>query len=105
MADASLAALLAGNDPLSPQILDALHAEQARDYVANPQNWQNTGIAGAIGRTLAGFLAPNNAGTVANIAAQRVAAQPDEAKLLAAPDAYSALAANPEQYSPIARAM
>jgi hypothetical protein len=106
MPDSSnLASVIAGNDPLSPQILDALHAEQARDYVANPANWQNQGIAGALGRTLAAFLVPNNTGTVADIAAQRVAAQPDEAKLLAAPDAYSTLAANPDQYSPLARAM
>jgi hypothetical protein len=106
MPDSSdLASVIAGTDPLSPQILDALHAEQARAYVANPANWQNTGIAGALGRTLAAFLVPNNTGTVANIAAQRVAAQPDEAKLLAAPDAYSTLAANPDQYSPLARAM
>src|SRR5580692_11094652 len=103
--DSSLAGLIAGTDPLSPQILDALHAEQARAYVANPANWQNTGIAGALGRTLAAFLVPNNISTVADIAAQRQAALPDQAKLLSNPDPYAALAAaTPGQYNGLASA-
>src|ERR1700722_16289480 len=101
MADASLASLLAGNDPLSPQILDALHAEQARGIVSDPANWQNQGIAGGIARTLAGFLAPSVSPQVSQIAAQRSAAQPDLAKLLAGADPYAELAANPGAYSPI----
>jgi hypothetical protein len=50
--------------------------------VSNPANWQNQGIWGGIGRSLAGFLAPSASPQVADIAAQRTAAQPDEAKLL-----------------------
>jgi len=68
-------------------------------------NWKDTGLAGAIGRTVAGFLAPNNSANLADIVAKRTAAQPDQAKLLANPDPFSELANNGAAYSPLARAM
>src|SRR5580700_3627019 len=105
MPDSSdLASVIAGTDPLSPQVLQALQAQQARDMVANPANWQNQGLFGGLARTLAGVAAPNPVPQVAQIAAQRQAALPDEAKLLSTPDPYSTLAANPNQYSPLAQA-
>src|SRR5580700_700135 len=105
MPDSSdLASVIAGTDPLSPQILQALQAQQARDMVANPANWQNQGLFGGLARSLAGVAAPNPVPQVAQIAAQRQAALPDEAKLLSTPDPYSTLAANPNQYSPLAQA-
>ena len=73
--------------------------------VADPANWQNQGIAGAVGRTLAAFLAPSATPLVSQISQARIAAQPDEAKLLSLPDPYGELAANPDKYLPLARSM
>ena len=104
-ANANLLSILAGTDPQSPEILQALHNEQARNVVMDSSNWNNTGLAGGIGRGLAAMLMPSAAPQVADITANRIAAQPDEAKLLANPDPYSELANNSTAYSPVARAM
>lgn len=105
MADASgLASIIAGNDPQSADILQAMHDEQARNYVHDPSNWQGGGLLGGFARVLASAAMPNNTGLVGQIAQNRVAAQPDEAKLMASPDPYAEAAANPGKYSPIAMA-
>src|SRR5580700_7088053 len=106
MPDSSdLASVIAGTDPLSPQILQALQAQQSRDMVANPANWQNQGLFGGLARSLAGVLAPNPVPQVAQIAAQRQAAFPDQAKLLSLDNPYAEIAgAPPGQYSNLAQA-
>jgi hypothetical protein len=106
MADNSLlSSVLAGQDPLSPQILQAIHNENARNYVQDPNNWQGGGLFGGLARMIAGAAVPNNAPTVADITQQRAAARPDQAALLASDNPFAAIAANPSQYSPLAQAM
>ena len=104
MADASLLSVLAGQDPASAQMLDALHTEQARQTALNPETWRGGGLAGGLASIIAGAVAPSASSQVANIAAQRTAARPDEAKLLASPDPFTEAANNPGAYNPLALA-
>lgn len=107
MADSSLlAAILSGNDPLAAQMLPAYQGAQLSQAALDPNFGHNEGWAGALAKTIAGFRGgamTNDA--VNNLVQQRMAAQPEEAKLLANPDPYSELANNPDAYSPLARAM
>lgn len=104
-ASAPLASILTGQDPRAAELLQAVHNEQARDYVQNPGNWQNGGLFGGLARIMASGLVPNNTPVVADLASQMNAARPQQAALLAQPNPFAAIAANPSAYSPLAQAM
>jgi hypothetical protein len=82
-------------------------AQQARTMM-DPSYGMNQGWGGALAKILAGATGngiPALQSAVQNVTDQRIAAQPEQAKLLASPDPYATLAANPNAYSPLARAM
>lgn len=102
MADPNLASILAGQDPLSPQILQGLEGAQLSQTAADP-----TASGGGWGGVLARFLAASQGHDMQNQAVQdttqaRIAARPELAQLLAQPDAYAAAAQG--QHSPLAMA-
>jgi hypothetical protein len=105
MADPNLlASILAGQDPLSPQMLQGQQGAQLSASAADPEYGRNQGIAGAIGKTLASFLGHDMQNQAVQGTTQaRLAAQPDLARLMASPNAYQDLAQNPQGYNPIAR--
>jgi hypothetical protein len=107
MADSStLASILSGNDPLAPQMVPAYVAAQQTQQMLDPNYGMNQGPFGALARVLAGATGYGQGGllsAVQNVTDARIAAQPEQAKLLASPDPYSTLAANPDAYSPLAR--
>jgi hypothetical protein len=106
MADASLLAqIIAGQDPLSAQMLQGQQGAQLAGAALNPEFGHNEGIAGALAKTLAGFSGHdmlNNA--VQNTTQARIGAQSDMARLLASNQPYQEMANNPGGYSPLARA-
>ncbi len=107
MADSSLlASIISGNDPLAPQMVPAYVAAQQTNAMLSPEYGMNSGPFGALAKVLAGATGYGQAGlkdAVQNVTDQRNAARPEIARLLASPDAFSALAANP-QASPLASA-
>lgn len=107
MADATapLASILAGQDPRAAELLQAVHNEQARNYVQDPNNWQGGGLFGGLARIMASGLVPNNTPVVSDLASQATAARPQQAALLAQPNPFAAIAAHPDAYSPLAQAM
>ena len=106
MADSSLLAqIIAGQDPLSAQMLQGQQGAQLAGAALNPEFGHNEGIAGALAKTLAGFSGHdmlNNA--VQNTTQARIGAQPDMARLLASNQPYQDMASNPGGYNPLARA-
>jgi hypothetical protein len=106
MADPNLlASIIAGQDPLSAQMLQGQQGAQLSGAALNPEFGHNEGIAGALAKTLAGFSGHdmlNNA--VQNTTQARIGAQPDMARLLASNQPYQDMANNPGGYNPLARA-
>ncbi len=101
---ADLASIISGTDPLAPLVLQAEQQQQQLNSARDASQWANQGIFGALARTMAGGAGGGAQNTLQQIVQQRSAAQPDLARLLAGNDPYGTLAANPDQYSPIARA-
>jgi hypothetical protein len=104
MADSNLlAAILAGQDPLAPQMLQGMQGAQlSATAAANPES-----TYGPIG-VLAKFLGASQGHDMQNSAVQnttqaRIAAQPELARLMANPNPYQELAQNPQGYSPLTR--
>lgn len=106
MADTNLlAALLSGSNPLAPQMLGGYQGAQLSDAALNPNFAHNEGPFGALAKTIAGFSGGNQLRQAIDATtAARQAANPDLAKLLANPDPYAALAANPSGFNPVAAA-
>lgn len=79
MADSSLlAALLAGNDPQSAQLLSGYQGSQLSNAAIDPNFGHNEGLAGALAKTLAGFRGGNMmSDAVAQNVAAREAARPE----------------------------
>lgn len=81
MADSSLlASIISGNDPLAPQMVPAYMAAQQSQQMLDPNYGMNQGPFGALARVLAGATG-NGQGAlkdaVANVTAQRQAANPE----------------------------
>jgi hypothetical protein len=103
MADPNiLAQILAGNDPLSPQIAQGLQGAQlSSDTINSPPAHGPFGV-------LAKYLGASQGHDMLNNAVQqttqaRLGAQPDMARLMASPNAYQDLATKPQDFNPIAR--
>ena len=97
---ADLASILAGNDPTAGEQAQAYNQQLlAAAQLAHP----SAGIFAGLNNALAMGGLNQVPGEVSNIAQQKVAAQPDLASAMAAPDPYQYMAANPGM-NPIARA-
>lgn len=106
MADASLASIISGTDPLAPLELRATQAQQLLNSVRDSSQWANQGPFGALARTIAGFQAPSMAqDTLSQIVQARQAANPDIVKMLAAPQGAASYAAANPNISPLAMAL
>jgi hypothetical protein len=105
MADPNLAAIFAGLDPLSAQILQGQQGAQLGAAALDPAFGHNEGIAGALAKTIAAFSGHDMMNqAVQNTTQARIAAQPGIAQLMANPNPYGELAQNPQNYSPLVRA-
>lgn len=104
MADATLASIISGTDPLAPLELRALQQQQLLSSARDASQWANQGPFGALARTIAGFSGGPSQSTVGNIAGQRVAAQPQTIAALANPGGPLAYAAQHPGMNPISAA-
>jgi hypothetical protein len=105
MADPNLASIIAGNDPLSPQMLQGYQGSQLSNAAIDPDFARNSGPLGALAHLIAGVSGHDMLqNAVQNTTQARTAAQPSLASLLANPNPYQAFADNPQQYGPIAGA-
>ncbi len=81
MADSSLlASIISGNDPLAPQMVPAYMAAQQSQQMLEPNYGMNQGPFGALARVLAGATGYGQGplkDAVANVTAQRQAANPE----------------------------
>lgn len=89
---------------MAPLELRAYQAQQQLNAVRDASQWKDQGLFGALGRTLAAAQAPAaSQDAVQQIVQQRLAAAPDLAKMLSAPQGAAAyVAANPN-ISPLAK--
>jgi hypothetical protein len=97
--------MLSGDDPTAPLQLQALQQNNIASAAANPANYSSQGIFGGLARELAlsgGMSGANDALT--QIAQQKIAAQPDLAAALAAPQGPLNYAAQNPGMNPVARA-
>jgi hypothetical protein len=93
MADATLLQLLSGADPLAAQMLAASQGQALTNASLDPSFGHNEGLFGALAKTIAGIRGggmTNDA--VQQIVAQRQAALPELAKLLASDNPFQAAA-------------
>lgn len=93
MADATLLQLLSGADPLAAQMLAASQGQALTNASLDPSFGHNEGLFGALAKTIAGIRGggmTNDA--VQQIVAQRQAALPELAKLLASDNPFAAAA-------------
>lgn len=104
MADATLASIISGTDPLAPLELRALQQQQLLNSARDASQWANQGPWGALARTIAGFSGSPAQQTVGNIAGQRIAAQPQTLAALANPGGPLAYAAQHPGMNPISAA-
>ncbi len=107
MADASslLASIISGTSPLAPDMLQAYQGAQLSNAGLDPNYGHNEGPFGALGKMLAAARGgPMLQQGVQATTAGNMAAMPDLAKLLASPDAFTALAGNTAGTNPVAAA-
>ncbi len=94
MAD-DLASIISGTDPMSPLVLRVLQSQQLLNSARDASQWQNQGIFGALGRTIAAAQGSSGANQVLQqLASQRAAGLPATFQALASGNPY-AWGANP----------
>lgn len=95
MAD-DLASIISGTDPMSPLQLRVLQSQQLLNAARDASQWQNQGIFGALGRTIAAAQGSSGANDVMQqLAAQKAAGLPGTFQALASGNPY-AYGANPQ---------